>query len=62
VSRLKDIFIEQHERLFGEYLDAHPEANEEDAYDATGGAAYDALGDHFADMADHYRDLAKEGK
>jgi hypothetical protein len=57
---VKDIFIEQHERLMGEYLDAHPEADEQEAYDATSGYAFDSLGDYFADMADHYRDIAKE--
>lgn len=55
----KEIFIQQHERLIGEYLDANPNADESEAYDATGGMAYDALGEHFADMADHYRDIAK---
>ena len=59
MSRVKEIFMEQHERLIGEYLDAHPNADEQEAYDATGGAAYDALGEHFADLADHYRDIAK---
>jgi hypothetical protein len=57
---VKELFMEQHERLMGEYLDANPGADEEEAYNATGGAAYDALGEHFADMADHYRDMAKE--
>jgi hypothetical protein len=60
MSRVKDLFIEQHERLMSDYLDAHPGADEEEAYDATGGAAYDSLGEHFADMADHYRDMAKD--
>ena len=60
MSRVKDLFIEQHERLMADYLDAHPEADEQEAYEATSGHAFDALGDHLADMADHYRDLAKE--
>ena len=56
MSRVKELFIEQHERVMGEYLEAHPEADEQEAYDATGALAYDALGEYFADMADHYND------
>lgn len=56
MSRVKELFIEQHERLIGEYLDAHPEADEAEAYEATGESAHNALRDYYADMADYLND------
>jgi hypothetical protein len=62
MGRTKELFIEHHERLIGDYLDAHPEADEEEAYNATGGLAYDSLGDHMADIADHYYQQMKDAR
>lgn len=56
----KEHFIAAHEQLVEEYLEAHPEATEAQAYDRTADAAYDRMRDNLADLADHYRDLAKE--
>ena len=36
---MKEIFIEEHDRLIAQYLEAHPNATEDQAYDATGDAA-----------------------
>jgi hypothetical protein len=60
MSRVKDLYIEQHEKAMADYLEAHPEASDEEAYDSTAQAAHERLTDYYADMADHYRDMAKE--
>lgn len=56
----KELYIDAHMELVDEYLDEHPEATEQEAYERTADAAYDRMTDRLADMADHYRDLAKE--
>jgi hypothetical protein len=56
----KEHFIAAHEQLIEEYLERHPEATEAQAYDRTADAAYDRMRDNLADIADHYRDIAKE--
>lgn len=56
----KELFIDAHEELIAEYLDAHPDATDAQAYDRTADNAYGRMTDRLADMADHYRDLAKE--
>jgi hypothetical protein len=56
----KELYIDAHMELIDEYLEAHPEATEAEAYDRTADGAYGRMTDRLADMADHYRDLAKE--
>lgn len=56
----KDIFIQCHEELIGEYLEAHPSATEQEAYDATADLAWEAAIDRIADMADWAHEQAKE--
>ena len=57
----KEHFIAAHEQLIAEYLDAHPNATDGEAYDATADAAYDRMRDNLADRADQLRQLRKEG-
>ena len=59
----KDIYIMAHEELIQEYLEKHPNASEDEAYDKTADAAYDRYRDKYADMADTYKQRLKdEGK
>lgn len=56
----KELFIECHEELIGEYLEAHPNATDQQAYDATADAAWEMAIDRMADMADRAHDMMKE--
>lgn len=56
----KEVFILKHDDLVAEYLEAHPEASEAEAYDLTADAAMNAMQEHFADMVDYARMKAKE--
>lgn len=58
MSRMKDAWLGEFERIAGELEDAgmHPDA----AYDRAADLAGDALADRLADMADRARDLSKE--
>lgn len=67
----KEMFLEEHERIVSERMDAwdeaHPDATSGERarawqrfYDTTGDAAYSAMQDRFADMADHYRQMKKD--
>lgn len=55
----KEIFIAAHEELIAEYLEAHPEATEAEAYDKTADAADERYRDKYADMVDEARMRAK---
>lgn len=55
MSRVKDLFIEAHERLMEEYLERYPNATEEEAYDKCADSAYDRMRDDLADRADNER-------
>jgi hypothetical protein len=57
----KELFIAAHEQLIEEYLEAHPEATEAEAYDKTADAADGRYRDNFADMADVAHALAQHG-
>jgi hypothetical protein len=59
---MKELFIEAHEELVDEYLEAHPTATWQQAYDRTADAAYGRMTDGLADMADTLRDRAKYGE
>lgn len=56
---MKELFIEAHEELIAEYLEAHPNATEAEAYDATADHAYESMRDKYADMVDAAKDRAK---
>lgn len=56
----KDFYLETLEIMIGDYLDEHPDATYDDAYELLADRAYDAALDRMADMADHYRDMMEE--
>lgn len=58
----KEWFIEAHEREVAEYLDRHPNATWEQAYDRTADSAYDRMREEMADAADSIRQRAKDGQ
>jgi hypothetical protein len=60
MGSVKEFYVEAHERAIEEYLEKHPNATEEQAYDATADIAYEMMGDRMADMADMARMRAKE--
>lgn len=53
-------FIEAHEREVADYMDRHPNATWEQAYDRTADGAYDRMRDEMADAADTLRQRAKD--
>lgn len=57
----KELYIDAHEALVEEYLDANPDADWQTAYDATADEAYEWMRDKLADRADDLRDRAKYG-
>jgi len=56
---LKKLFMLKHEELCVEYMEAHPSATEQEAYDATADQVYGRVRDAHADMIDHVRALRK---
>lgn len=56
MGMMKELFIEAHEELIAEYLEQHPEASEQEAYDATADKAHDRMTDKLAEKADALRD------
>jgi len=58
---IKDIFIAAHEELVNEYLDRHPQASQEEAYEKTGNLVYDRYREKFAGLVDDARQKAKYG-
>ena len=60
---MKELFINAHEELIEEYLQAHPEADWSEAYEKTADSAYERYKDKFAAMCDEAKDRRKyEGK
>lgn len=57
----KELYIAAHEEAIEEYLEANPDATEDEAYERTADAAYTRMTDRLAGMADHYRQLRKDG-
>ena len=57
---MKELYMAAHEELIGQYLEAHPEATEAEAYDKTADRAYDRMVDSLADRADRLKDIMKE--
>jgi len=53
----KEAYIEEYERLVGEYIDAG--MTEAEAERKADGEAYGAMTDRYADMVDQARDAAK---
>lgn len=58
----KELFMAAHDQLIEEYMEAHPEASEHEAYEKTADNAYGRMTDNLADRIDYYRMLKKEGR
>ena len=58
----KELFMAAHEQLVEEYLDAHPNATWDEAYERTADGAYYRMCDRMADHADMLRMRMKEGR
>lgn len=58
----KELFMAAHEQLIEEYLEAHPDATEDEAYEATADGAWDRMRDNIADQIDYLRMKRKEGQ
>jgi hypothetical protein len=54
MSWLTDIdhFAQAHEQLVEEYLEEHPHASEDEAYEATADLAYERMQDNLAEYGD----------
>ena len=60
MSRVKDLYMAEQERLAAEFMELHPDVDEWEAWEAVADEAWHATADRYADMADHYCDMAKE--
>ncbi len=58
---VKELFMEAHDELAWEYMEQHPEADEQEAYDKTADAAHRRMTDKYAEMIDHQRQIRKDG-
>jgi hypothetical protein len=58
---MKELFIAAHEELIEEFLERHPNATFDMAYEATASRAYDRMRDNLAGKVDLLRKRAKEG-
>jgi len=58
----KQHYTAAHEELIEEYLDAHPNADWTEAYEATADGAWERARDAYWDRVDYYRQLAKDGE
>ena len=58
----KDLFMDAHEAAVEQYLEEHPEADWQDAYEATCDQAYHDMGDMMAGLADQQRQQMKDAR
>ena len=56
----KELWIEAHMELVEEYLERHPSADWDEAYEATADAANERYRDKYADMVDAAKQRAKD--
>lgn len=56
----KEMFMVAHEELIERYLEAHLDADWNEAYEKTADDAYDHMRDKFADMVDAAKQRAKD--
>ena len=59
---MKELFMAAHDRLIEEYLEAHPDASEHEAYEKTADHAYGRMTDMWADMIDDARQRQKDSR
>lgn len=58
---MKELFIQAHEELITEYLGAHPNATEAEAYEATEDAIDERFRDKMGDLTDRAMQAHKDG-
>ena len=58
----KEMFMDAHEQVMKEYIEAHPDADWGEAYNATADAAWVRMRENYADLIDRERDHRKEGE
>lgn len=58
---MKELYIAAHEELIEEYFEAHPDATEAEAYEATADAADERMSANLADRIDRARQMHKDG-
>jgi len=58
---MKELWIAAHEELITEYLEAHPEATEAEAYEATTDAVDDRFRDNLGALTDRAWQAHKDG-
>lgn len=56
----KDYFIDTHEELIEAYLEKHPKATDNEAYEKTADLAHDRTTDRLCNLADRLRSEAKD--
>ena len=56
----KEMFLEEHERLIEEYMEANPGVTWDQAYRRTGDSVCDAVSERYADMCDRAHDEYKD--
>ena len=60
---MKELYMAAHDELIANWLEDHPEASEEEAYEATADRAYYRMKDKYADLVDQAKQKLKdEGK
>lgn len=55
----KELYIAAHEEAVDEYMEAHPEATEEEAHQKTANAAYERMVQKYAALIDQVMDKDK---
>lgn len=58
----KELFMAAHEQLVAEYLDKHPNATWNQAYEATADGAYEHMRESLADRIDTLRQREKDSR
>jgi len=58
----KELFMDAHEALVGEYMEAHPDADWTEAYEATAARAWERMRDNLGDRADEVRQRMKDAR
>jgi len=60
MGRVKDLYIEQHEKLIADYMEEHPDADEQDVYDETAQYVDAEVEDYLAEQGDYLYEQQKD--
>ena len=58
----KSLYMAAHEAAVEQYMEEHPDADWQDAYEATSDQAFHDMGDRLADQIDQARQQAKDNR